>query len=321
MRYLKTAFTERFGIDHPIMLAPMDKVADGRLAAAVTQAGGLGMIGGGYGERDWLQSAIAESGNHPVGIGFITWSLRDKLDLLDIALASSPSLLMVSFGDAAEIVATAHSKGIACCWQIHRLEQARQAIDAGVEVLVVQGQEAGGHGMDRGLISLLPAVRDLAGPRQVILAAGGIADGRGLAAALMLGADGIAMGTRFWASNEASGSNIAKQRIVQTRGDDTLRSKVFDIARGAEWPEHFTGRVARNDYLNRWHHDIEALKLDVANQRERYNASDSEDYSTRVLIAGEATDMIHSVEPAAAIVHSTVEQAAGLLNAATRFLR
>jgi nitronate monooxygenase len=316
---IKTAFTERFGIDHPIMLAPMDKVSGGALAAAVSEAGGLGMIGGGYGDESWLCSAIEQAGNHPVGIGFITWSVLNNPQLVDMALRASPAMLMVSFGDASEIIDTARKADVPCCWQIHRLEQARQAIAADADVIVVQGQEAGGHGMDRGLISLLPAVRDLAGPDQLLLAAGGIADGRGLAAALMLGADGVMMGTRFWASEEADGMRSAKEQIVKTAGDDTVRTKVFDIARNVDWPFHFTGRVARNAFTDQWHGNISTLQQQAQEQRQRYAASDEEDYRTRVLIAGEASDMIHSIEPAAAIVESAVTSAAALLRDARRF--
>lgn len=375
MQRIQTRFTERFGIDHPIMLAPMDKVASGELAAAVTQAGGLGMIGGGYGDSDWLESALKSTGNHPVGIGFITWSVlgSDSADTHDTnrsntnrsnanpggtdrsdantskantsgtpsgtinkgsrtqgnttvstvvqqAIDHSPSLLMVSFGDAEAIVELAKAAEIPTCWQVQRLSQAQQAINAGVDVIVVQGQEAGGHGMDRGLMSLLPAVRTLAGPQQIILAAGGIADGRGMASALMLGADGIMMGTRFWASTEASGSEKAKTLITETSGDQTIRTKVFDIARDVDWPDYFTGRVVHNDFSQQWHSQIESLRRSPGKQRQHYNDTDPEDFSTRVVIAGEAADLIDHVLPAAEIVDKTVEQAVQLLSAAPHFL-
>ncbi len=313
---LTTKFTERFGIEHPVMLAPMDKVAGGKLAAAVSRAGGLGLIGGGYGAPDWVEQAFAEAGNQRVGIGFITWSLRRTPGLLEQALAHDPAAFMVSFGDAEDIVAVAKEAGVPTIWQVQRLAQAEQALEAGTDVIVVQGQEAGGHGMDRGLMALLPAVRDLAGPEQILLGTGGIADGRGLAAALMLGADGVMLGTRFWASAEADGSDIAKARLVATRGDDTVRSKVFDVARGAEWPWHYTGRIVCNDFLQRWHGNIEGLKQAAEEQRAAYEASDPDDFDTRVLIAGEALDLIDRIEPAERIVNNVVKEAAALLNGA-----
>jgi nitronate monooxygenase len=329
MQQLKTRFTERFGIEHPVMLAPMDQVASGTLAAAVTQAGGLGMIGGGYGDSQWLEKAFTDAGNHPVGVGFITWSVLKQADnreypsveaVVQQAIAQSPALMMVSFGDAEPIVAAAKHADIPVCWQIQRLSQARQALDAGVDMIVVQGQEAGGHGMDRGLMSLLPAVRDLAGPEPLLLAAGGIADGRGLASALMLGADGGMMGTRFWASTEASGSNKAKAVIADTGGDDTVRTKVFDIARNVDWPDYYTGRVVHNAFSRQHHPQIDALARSPSAPREHYNSSDPDDYATRVVIAGEAADLIDSVRPVADIIDDSVEQAAQLLSAARSFI-
>jgi len=317
---LKTRFTERFGISHPVMLAPMDLVAGGRLAAAVTAAGGLGLIGGGYGNADWLENAFAEAGNQRVGVGFITWSLLRQPELIDLVLARNPAALMVSFGDAEKVVEAAQGAGVPTIWQVQRLEQAKQAIDAGVDVIVAQGQEAGGHGMDRGLAALLPAVRDLAGNDQIVLAAGGLADGRGLAASLMLGADGVMLGTRFWASQEAAGSDAAKAGLVKRTGDETVRSKVFDVARGADWPWHYTGRIVNNAFCREWHQDIEGLKRDAEAQKARYFASDVDDLDTRVLIAGEALDFVHSIETAAQIVEKVVGEATELMRKAPSFL-
>jgi nitronate monooxygenase len=317
---IKTRFTERFGIAHPVMLAPMDLVSGGRLAAEVSAAGGLGLIGGGYGDADWLETAFREAGNQRVGVGFITWSLMQQPDLIDLALSHTPAAFMVSFGDGEAALAAARDAGVPTMWQVQRLAHARQAIAAGTDVIVVQGQEGGGHGMDRGLTALLPAVRDLAGPDQILLAAGGLADGRGLASALMLGADGVMMGTRFWASAEADGSDAAKSVLVQVTGDDTVRSKVFDVARGRDWPWHFTGRVVANEFCRQWHDDIDGLKRDVDAQRSRYDTADQDDYAIRVTIAGESVDLIRSIEPAETIVHEVVGDAARLMQDARSYL-
>ena len=308
---IKTAFTERFGLQHPIMLAPMDKVAGGQLAAAVSAAGGMGIIGGGYGDADWVEQAFQEAGNQSVGVGFITWSANRNLALVKRALARNPVALMVSFGDAEELVAMAKDAGVPTIWQIQRLSQAEQAMNAGVDVVVVQGQEGGGHGMDRGLMSLLPAVRDLVGSQAIVLAAGGIADGRGLAASLMLGADGVMLGTRFWASIEAQGSDVAKSAIVDAKGDNTVRSKVFDVLRGVDWPWHYTGRVVRS---------IEDLKNNATTAKAAYDASDADDLTTRVLIAGEAVDLIKSVKSAESIVQEMSLEAEALLSSASAHL-
>ena len=318
---LTTRFTERFEVDHPIVLAPMDRISGGRLAGAVSAAGGFGLIGGGYGDPDMVEQAFADAGNQRVGVGFITWSAQRRPDAVSAALAHGPAALMVSFGDAEDLVAESKARDIPTFWQVQTLAQVRQALAAEVDVIVVQGQEAGGHGMDRGLTSLLPAARDAAGPDQILLAAGGIADGRGLAAALMLGADGVLMGTRFWASEEANGPASAKAAIAAAEGDRTLRSKVFDLARDADWPWKYTGRVVGNAFSDRWHGDIDGLKADIDNQRAVYDASDEEDFSTRVVIAGEAVDLIDRVRPAAEIIEETVAGAARLLSGAAGFVK
>ena len=319
---IETAFTRTFDLRHPIMLAPMDKVAGGELAAAVSAAGGLGVIGGGYGDPDWVERAFQDAGNQRVGVGFITWSAQRNPAAVERALAHDPAAFMVSFGDAEDLISAAQERGIPTIWQVQRLAHAEQALKASVDVIVAQGQEGGGHGMDRGLMSLLPAVRDLAGGDAIVLAAGGIADGRGLAAALMLGADGVMLGTRFWACTEAQGSEIAKSAIVEARGDNTVRSKVFDVLRGVDWPWHYTGRVVRNTVLDQWHDNIEGLKARAEDARAAYDASDPDDLSTRVLIAGEAVDLIRSVEPAETIMSDISAEAERLLaSAAARFTK
>lgn len=318
---ISTRFTRHFNIEHPVMLAPMDKVAGGRLAAEVSSAGGLGLLGGGYGNAEWLEKAFRDAGNQRVGAGFITWSALKQPEIIELALSHEPALLMVSFGDAEDIIAMANEASVPAAWQVQTLAQARRAYGCGVDVIVVQGQEAGGHGMQRGLMSLLPAVRDLCGDDQIILGAGGIADGRGLASALMLGADGVMMGTRFWASVEASGSLKARELIAATAGDDTLRTSVFDVARNVDWPSQFTGRVRRNDFTDQWQTNLEGLRESAEAERQRYMGTDEDDYRTRVLIAGEAVDLIDTVEPAASIVENTVRQAALLLNGAADYCR
>lgn len=317
---IDTPFTRRFGIRHPVMLAPMDKISDGNLAAEVSRAGGFGLIGAGYGDRNWITSAFSDAGDASVGIGIITWSLLKKPALLEQVLDLNPAALFVSFGDAEPIIEAARARGIPTIWQVQRLDQAEQALKAGTDILIAQGQEGGGHGMDRGLIALLPAVRDLAGGDQIVLAAGGIADGRGLAAALMLGADGIMMGTRFWASVEANGSARAKAALLKAGGDDTRRSSFFDVARGLDWPGAFTGRVVQNAFSRPWLDDPSTMATAARDIQRHYQAADPDDFSVRALIAGESLDLVHSVRPASDIVTGTVREAADLLSRAPSFL-
>lgn len=180
--------------------------AGGRLAAAVTEAGGLGLIGGGYGNAEWIEREFTAAGNTRVGCGFITWSLARQPELLDRVLSHAPAALMLSFGDPAPFAPAIRRAGSVLICQVQTLPHARQALAAGAEIIVAQGTEAGGHGGSRATLTLTPEIADLLAresPDTLLVSAGGIADGRGLAAVLMLGADGVLVGSRLWASEEA----------------------------------------------------------------------------------------------------------------------
>jgi nitronate monooxygenase len=240
---MRTRLTELFGIDCPVVLAPMGGVAGGALAAAVARAGGLGLIGCGYGDPkagygsiQWIDEQFDAAGNEKVGAGFITWSLANRPQLLDRVLDHGTDPIFLSFGDPAPFIPKIRSAGRRLILQVCSLAEARDAARLGADVIVAQGSEAGGHGAARrALFTLLPEVVDAVRPIPV-LAAGGVSDGRGLAAALMLGAEGALVGTRLFASREALGSDVLKQRILEATGDDTLRTEVFDIIRRLDWP-------------------------------------------------------------------------------------
>src|SRR5207248_1646501 len=224
---LRTRLTDRLGIEHPIVLAPMGSAAGGRLAAAVTAAGGLGLIGGGYGDAEWLEREFAEAGNARIGCGFITWSLARKPQLLDQVLLHSPVAVMLSFGSPLAFSQKIRASAALLICQVQNMAHVRQAIDAGADIIVAQGAEAGGHGVSRATLTLVPEIADYLvrnAPKTLLLAAGGIADGRGLGAALMLGADGVLMGSRFWASDEALVPKTFQAAAVAAEGDDTVRT-------------------------------------------------------------------------------------------------
>ena len=252
----KTRLTEFFNIEYPILSAPMALISGGRLAAAVTSGGGLGLIGGGYGDSDWLTARIRpRRGGTRVGCGFITWSLARKPELLDEALERQPATIMLSFGDLQPFADRIRAAGVPLIAQVQTLDHAHQALDAGADILVAQGGEAGGHGMTvRSTFTLVPDVVDLAAersPETLVLAAGGVADGRGLAAALTLGADGVLVGTRFWASPEALVSPRAQDRAMRASGDDTYRTRVYDIVRRLDWPPEYNERTLSNPFCRR----------------------------------------------------------------------
>ncbi len=309
----RTAFTERFGVQHPIVLAPMGTTSGGALAAAVTRAGGLGLIGAGYSDAAWISREFDAAGNIPVGIGFITWDLAKSPHRLDAALARKPRAVMLSFGDAAPFAPKIKASGAMLILQVQSLTMAREAARLEADAIVAQGVEAGGHGGDpnngRSTLPFVPAAVDAVSPIPV-LAAGGIADGRGLAAALSLGAAGVLIGTRFIAAEESLSHANVKARVTAAGGDDTLRTRVFDIGRAIDWPEEFTGRALANDFSSRWHGREAALHGALATERPRYfAAADRGDTGTMVVWAGEGLDLIKAIEPAAAIVERIVTEA------------
>jgi nitronate monooxygenase len=304
--------TGSLGIEYPVLLAPMDLVASGKLASAVSQAGGLGLIGGGYGNAEWLEREFAAAGNARVGCGFITWSLANKPELLDLALRHRPAAVMLSFGDPSPFAAKIKDAGAKLICQVQSLAQAKDAAANGADILVAQGTEAGGHGAMRSTLTLVPEIVDTL-PEVPVVASGGIADGRGLAAVMMLGAEGVLMGTRFYASQEAQGHPDAKQRIVEASGDDTVRSIVFDISRRNVWPSPYTGRVLRNAHAERWFgRELELMRHPEEAQRYS-NAREQGDFDIAAVIAGEAVGLIHDVLPAAEIVNQIVREAEALL--------
>jgi nitronate monooxygenase len=307
---ITTRLTQALGIDHPVLLAPMDRVAGGRLAAAVSHAGGLGVIGGGYGgNRDWLDQQWSEAGNARVGCGFITWSLARDPSVLDAVLDRKPVAVMLSFGDPAPFAPAILRAGATLICQVQTVRQAQEAAGAGAGIIVAQGTEAGGHGAAEPLTTLLPRVVD-ACPDIPVAAAGGIADGRGLAAVMMFGADGVLMGTRFYASAEALAHPEAKRRVVAAEGGQTVRSIVFDLSRRNRWPDPYTGRVLRNAHLDRWLGREDALAEQQETAAAEYSAAqDRGDFDIAAVIAGEACSLIHDIPPANEIVARVVAEA------------
>jgi nitronate monooxygenase len=312
MRF-RTALTDLLGIRHPILLAPMGGVSGGALAAAVSQAGGLGLLGPGYHDEAWIEREFAAANGVSVGIGFITWHLARHPDRLQVALAHKPAAVMLSFGDPSSFVASIRAAGARLILQVQTLADARAAAALGADVVVAQGSEAGGHGAQRATLPLVPAVVDAIAPRPVA-AAGGIADGRGLAAALVLGAAGVLVGTRFYASREALGPAAAKARLVDGGGDATLRTTVFDLVRGLDWPAPFTGRALGNRLSASWHGREAELRTQLAAEQQRYAAAAQVgDVSSAVVWASEAVDLIRDLPPAAEIVQRMVSEASAAL--------
>jgi nitronate monooxygenase len=299
---IRTVLSQMFGLTYPLVLAPMGAVSGGELAAAVSNAGGLGLVGGGYGDPQWLArelEVVAAKSRGKWGAGLITWHASHEA--VELVLSYRPHAFFLSFGDALPFIPAIKRAGCVLIMQVQEVGAAREAKAQGADIVVAQGTEAGGHGAARATFPLVPAVVDAVHPTPV-LAAGGIADGRGLAAALALGAAGAVLGTCFCVADEALTHPQAKQRIVASEGGQTARTHVFDTARGYAWPSPYSGRALRNRFLAQWHDRDEALAAN-AEELARYRAAaQAGDFETALVFAGEVVDLIHRVEPAAAIV-------------------
>ena len=327
---LNTRFTQRFHLTTPIALAPMALATGGALAAACAQAGALGLVGGGYGDLAWTQREYALatellSGNAAaharLGSGFITWKLDENAEALDWVLTQKPCAIMLSFGDPRPYAARIAAAGAPLICQVQRLDQLPQAVEAGAAVIVAQGGEAGGHGANalegRSTFTLVPEIADYLSahaPNTLLLAAGGVADGRGLAAALMLGADGALIGSRLWATQESLAATGAKTQATQTNGDGTARSRVFDILRRKNWPAPYDFRAIRNDLHRQLEGNIAALQANPDAARAEYDAGvKAADFTRAHATVGEAVGLIADIPHATALIARITQQAQSLL--------
>jgi nitronate monooxygenase len=328
---LSNRFTQSFALSTPIALAPMALASGGALAAACTQAGALGLVGGGYGDLAWTQREY-QSAQHllrdtpsamqRLGCGFITWKLDENGEALNWVLAQKPSAIMLSFGDPRPYASRIAQAGASLICQVQRLDQVPQALEAGASVIVAQGGEAGGHGANalegRSTFTLVPEIADYLhthSPNTSLLAAGGVADGRGVAAALMLGADGVLIGSRLWATQESLAPTGAKALATQTNGDGTARSEVFDVLRRKNWPAPYDFRAIRNALHREWEHRLDELKALPDAARNAYDEGvKTGDFSRAHATVGEAVGLIHDTPSAVELIAHITAQARTLLS-------
>lgn len=327
---LNTRFTQRFQLTTPIALAPMALATGGALAAACAQAGALGLVGGGYGDLAWTQREYAlahdllkdDTASHArLGCGFITWKLDENAEALDWVLTQKPCAIMLSFGDPRPYAERIAQAGAQLICQVQRLDQVPQALEAGASVIVAQGGEAGGHGANalegRSTFTLVPEIADYLAahsPDTLLLAAGGVADGRGLAAALMLGADGALVGSRLWATTESLAAAGAKTQATHTNGDGTARSMVFDILRRKNWPAPYDFRAIRNDLHRALESNVAALQTNPDAARADYDAGvKAGDFTRAHATVGEAVGLIADIPAAQTVIARITQQAQRLL--------
>ena len=320
---ITTPLCALLGIEHPVFNASMAGTATGELAAAVSEAGGFGMIGGTNPTgAPWLreQIRIARSlTSRPFGVGFIS-SFPDTEELARVALDEGVAAVTHSFADPTPFVAPAHAAGVKVLIQVQTLSRAITAAQAGADVIIAQGSDAGGHAGAIGTFALLPAIVDAVGGVPVV-AAGGIADGRGLAAALLLGAQGAWMGTRFMTSHEWGGPSWEREALLVATSDDTVQTRVYDVIGERPFPAENPHRVLRNAFVDRWNgreSEIpahrEALQAEVASGHERV------DLAIARVSAGVAAGLITSTRPAGEIVRDIVQEAEDLLRERPRIL-
>jgi nitronate monooxygenase len=318
---ISTRLTERFGITHPILCAPMAMTTGGALAAAVSRAGGLGVVGGAYagtvgGEPD-LETELTLAKSGKFGVGFITWALERAPKMLTKALKHSPFCVFLSFGDPRPFAAEIHEAGALLICQVQFLSQIDAALKAGADAIVVQGSEAGGHGATRSTLPFVPEAADYLkqhSPQTLLVAAGGIADGRGLAAALMLGADGVVVGTRLWASAEALTPKPHTDKAIGVSGDGTIRTKTLDALRGVPWPKEYSFRFLKNKLTDQWaDREAEAFRAFGTLSAQYSQARSQGDLDTLAVVCGEAVGLLRDRPTAASIVDSMVSQAENLL--------
>ena len=298
--------TKILGIKYPIISAPMANASGGWLAAEVTNAGGLGLIGAGYCDDEWVMKELSIVKEEEFGIGFITWRLKQNPKLLTLALRKKPKAIMLSFGDIAPFIEEIKSAAVPLICQIQNTAQAIDCMNKDADIIVAQGAEAGGHGATLGGMALIPSVADAVS--LPVVAAGGICDARGIAAAFSLGACGVLMGTRFLASNESLASNTVKSQLIEAKGEDTIRTNVFDYARGLIWPEPYTARALKNEFTQRWH-GISNLKEVISTdiQKAYYCATIENNISEAAVFAGEGVSLIKEILPAKIIIEQLIQ--------------
>ncbi|OBF64997.1 2-nitropropane dioxygenase [Mycobacterium sp. 852002-51971_SCH5477799-a] len=308
---LSTAWSTNFGLRVPIVNAPMGGVAGGRLAAAVTAAGGLGMVGmGSVATRELLAEQLQHVDGR-FGIGMVDWVMRNESGLLEDALAARPALLSVSFGTEWSWVAKAHDAGIPTVTQVYDSAGARRAVDAGVDILVARGSEGGGHGEDKlGLLPLLDAVLDAVSVP--VLAGGGVASARSLAAVLAAGASGAWVGTRLSACPEALTGDTGRRALVTASETDTAVTRVFDVAKGLPWPARFPSRVLANDFVEHWTGHEEALDAGACDELAAAIAAG--DCRIAPVDAGQGVGMIHNDASVADVIDEMCTGAEELLS-------
>jgi NAD(P)H-dependent flavin oxidoreductase YrpB (nitropropane dioxygenase family) len=314
---MKTKVTEVLDIQHPVVLGGMGTGTSPELVVAVSNAGGLGTqgcAGRSPAQIAELAEAIRAHTDRPFGLNLLLFLATDAA--IDAVLTARPAVISTAWAwpdyNLQPIFAKAHAAGAKVTHMVSTVHEASRAADAGADVIIAQGTEGGGHVGVMGTLVLVPQVVRAVAPIPV-LAAGGIADGAGLAAAVMLGAEGVLLGTRFLASPEAPLPDAYKQAICTSDGHDTLLTELPDVISGQVWPGAYA-RVLRTAFVQEWLGREGEVRRNRSELQQRIQrARQDGDVSNGSLLIGQDSGLIDSVEPAGAIVERIVREAEALL--------
>lgn len=309
---LHTTLCDLFGIEHPIVVAPMGAATSAEFAAAASNAGGLGSIGTLGRPTDAVLrdlEAIRDLTDRPFAVNHVPQSLDEAAFAATLRLR--PAVVSFALGDPAELVASAKEIGAKVMLQVTTVGQALEAAERGVDVIIAQGGEAGGYGGVVSTLPLVPQVVDAVAPIPVV-AAGGIFDGRGVAAALVLGAAGVNMGTRFLASTESPIDDTWRQAILGARSEDAIKAEVLNIIDPHPGTVGFGTvlRSIRTPFLDEWNDKLEEARarrdeilaeLEAASKADRWR----EYFAT----AGQGAGGIDDVLPVATIMRRLIDEA------------
>lgn len=317
---MRTRLCELLGIEHPIIQAGMGAFTDARLVAAVANAGALGSLGTGGrtpGQVTAELASIRERTDRPFAVNFLVSDFNEAS--LDAALAAEAPIISFALGDAGDLVRRCHDAGATVIQQVHTVQQAGQAAANGVDVIIAQGGEAGGFGQAVAALPLIPQVVDAVAPVPVV-AAGGIADGRGLAAALVLGAEGVNLGTRFLASHEAPVPDGWKQAILQAASEDAVKVDFWnDLLPTPGRPGYGTvPRAIRTPFQERWRDQPDELREQAdAVRGELLPALAAGRFHEYVPFAGQTVGLIRDLPPVAEIIRRLMDETGAALRQAS----
>jgi nitronate monooxygenase len=316
---ITTRFTKMFNLDYPLMSAPMAMHSGGRLAAAVSRTGALGSFGGIHrsGDPAFVRGEVERirtETDRPFGVGFITNFIPMFTPLFDAAIEAKPNVIAFSFGSPGAYADKAKAAGAKVMCQVQSMTHAREAIAAGADILVAQGNEAGGHTGTMNLLPLLVSVLD-AFPDTPVLASGGISSGRSLAAVLAAGADGAWAGTAFLATPECVEiPEEHKQTIVQSDGEDTIFTRAYDVLFGMPWPEGIGERLQRNKFTDEWHARYDDIIANREDLQKRVQSAETDFKSgLRAILYGQSAGAVPAIRPAAEVVRQICDDTECLL--------